>query len=134
MSLTTFRQAVAADIAAALGIARVIDGRVEGPAEREDIVCSWPVGKTESRDSAHLEEIEVAVRVLKAFRQERDPKKPHDPAPLEAALEAIQAGSSDIQASAGPWFWRPVELTIDMDAQAVDVRVVGTQWNQFAQV
>jgi hypothetical protein len=134
VSLTSFRQLVAAEIAGILDIQTVMNGRVEGPLERYDMVCSWPIRKAEQEDAVDLEDILVAVRVLRAWDQERQPEVPFDPAQLEADAEAVQVGSYDIQASAGPWLWRPTEFAFDVEAQRLDIAIYATQRNLFAQL
>lgn len=133
MSLTTFRQAVAARAGTALSIATVLDGKLEGPVQRRDVVCSWPARKGELPDDADLEELEVFVRVLTAYVQRVDDETPWDPGPLETIAETLQAGLDDIQTAAGPWFFRLVEVEIDVDRQSVTGRVLGWQRNLFAQ-
>jgi hypothetical protein len=133
VTLTSFRQTVAAEIAAIVGIARVVNGRVEGPQEQYDLVCSWPLRIVEFDEDVNLEEIYVAVRVLRAWNQQRQPEVPFDPGQLEVDAELIQTGSYDIQATAGPWLWRPQEFAFDLEEQRLDVAVYAQQVNLFAQ-
>lgn len=130
MSLTTFRQAVATQVATATGISAVVNGRVDISPER-DLVCSWPVEIREVDDQADEEELEVYVRVCKQALQQHDPSVPLDPAVLETIAEQIQTGLVAGQVAAGPWFHRPDQITIDVDARTVTARVVGRQYNLF---
>jgi len=134
VSYTTFRQHVANEIAGALGITSVVDGAVAGPIERSDMVCSWPLGVRESDDSVDVEEIEIAVRILRAWQQQLDPGAPIDPSPLEETMETLKSTSHNIQTTSGPWFWRPVEVEADLAEWHITARVVGWQYNLFEQV
>jgi hypothetical protein len=133
VSLTSFRHTVAAEIATIVGVGLVVDGRVEGPLEQYDMVCSWPLRIVEFDEDVNLEDIYIAVRVLRAWNQERQPEVPFDPTRLETDAELIQTGAYDIQASAGPWLWRPQEFAFDLDEQRLDVAVYAQQPNLFAQ-
>jgi hypothetical protein len=131
MSLSSFRQQVAAQIAAAVSVTTVVDGRVEGPVAERDLVCSWPVAVREADGQADEEELEIWVRVCKQALQQHDPAVPLDPGPLETIVEQIQTGLVAGQTSSGPWFLRPVELLVDLDARTVTCRVIGRQYNLF---
>lgn len=133
MSLTTFRQAVAAQAGLSLGIGTVVDGKLDGPVQRRDIVCSWPLRKAELADNVDLEELEIALRVLKVYPPRVDDETPIDPGPLETIAETLQTGLDNIQTTAGPWFFRVVELALDVDRFCVTARLVGWQRNLFAQ-
>lgn len=130
MSMTSFRQTVAAQVATAVSIATVVDGRVDVSPER-DLVCSWPSEIREIDGQADEEELEVFVRVCKQALQQHDPAVPIDPGPLETIGEQIQTGLVAGQTTSGPWFLRPDQILFDTDARTVTARVVGRQYNLF---
>ncbi len=133
MSLTTFRQTVADTVGNALGIPpeQRVDGKLEGPLEQGPILCSWSEVVRE-KDEVDLEEVEVLLRVLLPYVERTDPAMAIDPAPLEEIVETIQTSLRDVETTAGPSFgFRPVLLTIDVDARRVTALLVGTQFNPF---
>lgn len=131
MTLTSFRQGVANELAADLGITLVVDGRCEGPFTQE-LICSWSPGKAPYPTDVNLEQVEVRVRVFKAPPPRRhDAQLPFDPAPLEELAETIQTALKDKRTALGPWYFQLLELRIDDERWCVELQLVGLQDNLF---
>lgn len=130
MSLTTFRKAVQDELAADLGIT-FVPGLLEGPIENRDLGCVYAAGKSEVSDHVDDELIELRVRVFKRYQQQVDPELPLDPSALEALVESVQNALDDKQTTLGPWFLRVTRAEIDLEAQGIEVTVVGWQANVF---
>lgn len=133
MSMTTFRQGVAAVLATATGIT-FKDGRIIGPVDTGDIGCTYPVDKAEMGGNVDVEEITIRARILKQWQGQLDPTVPVDPAPLEELAETIQSALTGSQTTLGPWFCRVVRVDFDLDSWAVDALVVGWAYNLLEQV
>jgi len=131
VSLTSFRVTLGSVLSDAFGVDHV-SGRVEGPVDRA-LLCTWPASIRENSDDVNLQDVEVNVRMLLQFRQQHAPESPVDPADLEEAAEQLQQVLADVQTEAGPWFFRPVDIELDVDARQVTARCVGTQFNGFPQ-
>lgn len=123
-TLSSFRAAVQAQLAAALGIAFVA-GRLEGPIQGRDLGCVFPAAVAEVSPNVSEETLELRARVFKRFQQQLDAETPVDPAPLEALAEQIQAAIKAVETTLGPWFARVTRVDIDTQRQSVEAVIVG---------
>lgn len=132
MSLTSFRETIAATLSNGLGIP-FVPGKLEGP-QKHDIGCTFPDRKGEFPENVDLEQLQIFVRVYKKFERSRNQERPRDPAELEAIAEQIQTLLYPQQTSAGPWFFRVTEIEFDMDDNGLQALIVSWESNLFKQV
>ena len=129
-TVTAFRQALAADLAAALGIT-FLEGKLEGPQTGAvDIGCTWP--GTIQRDSAdaNRQEIFVFARVFKVFAIQRTPETPlPDPVLLEALAETVQTTIRANRTANGMWFMWLERIDFDMESNSFTCLIGTTQQN-----
>lgn len=128
MSMTSFREAVAAMLSAELGI-DFVPGRIEGPVEGKDLGCTFPLRVSEEQGFIQQQNLFVGVRVFKAARTRQSPSKAFDPAPLEELAEQIQLALAKHQTGYGAWFQRVTEIEFDSELRMVEAAVLGVQQN-----
>jgi hypothetical protein len=144
MSLTSFRQAVAAELQADLRASglvgattfKILPGEpLAGPKDTTHGYC-WAPARAENEDNANQEHLELRVRVYKRYtgRQQPSPTRVIDPSDLEALGEAIYESLREKQAADfGVWFLRCVATEIAAAERYVEVTIVALQSNLFAQ-
>jgi hypothetical protein len=131
VTMTATRVAIQNALQTAFGI-NFVGGKINGPVERGDVGCVFPIGKREVSGDVSLENPLFQVRVLSAVRRRRGAKDPKDPAKLEGWAELIQTTLGNAAAlTFGPWYVRVQEVSIDVDLGQVDAIVIGWQANVF---
>jgi hypothetical protein len=133
VSLTSFRQALAAHLATELEV-QFLDGYMDQPVQRQEVGCTYPMDKRRDGDQANDEIIRVGVRF---FQRHQAPAGRHsgadpdrvDPARLEQVAELVQEAIADVQTGLGPWFcwWESTEF--DWETQGIEVIVGARQFN-----
>lgn len=132
-ALTLFRQAVQTQLQTALGI-EFVPGRVDGPVQRQDLGCVWPVGVVEREENVGEQILTVQARVFKKYVENaRDSSKPYDPVELEQLQDDATEALDDIQTTAaGVWFFRVTEREILYDDRGVELTILGWSANDFS--
>ncbi len=70
-------------------------------------------------------QMEVRVRVFRAYEQQIDPEHPVDPKPLEDYVSRIQESVQAHQTGLGAWYMRMISAQIDPITQGVECAIVG---------
>jgi hypothetical protein len=131
VTTTVFRQAVAAHLADALGI-RFVDGPLEGPIEKRDLACTYPVQEDENPDNTIEEVVTIGVRVFQAYVTQRAPESPIDPSKLEAWAWLAKLTLAHPWGDLGVWYARVTRTEYDMEQQGFDMTIIGWQENPQA--
>lgn len=138
MSLRSFREAVAAELGADLGI-NILPGRLEEPSTRRDVGSCWTVGVTENPRNVQEELLTLGLRIFKRapLSRDRTPDELYDPGELEDLVEAIQLALRDRQTTLaqehGIWFFRLTAAELDPQLRKVEAELAGIRSNLFAQ-
>lgn len=119
--LTTFREAVRAELATDLGI-RIQAGRITGPV-RERVGCVFPGSRSERDEDVSQADVELRVRIFQPHDPQRERTVPLDPALLEADAQAVIDSLKDKQfdelGAPDVWFLRVVAEEYDLEDEHV---------------
>jgi hypothetical protein len=130
---TSFRLALALDLAAALGV-DVVPGVIDGPVE-QDVACVFPGSEAELETDANYLDFRVVVRVFRSFVPPTEPTYPADPSALEDLAWTIRTSLSPAVAThtAGVTvFYRVVSVDFLNDEQGIEAVVAAQIPNPFA--
>ena len=131
-TVTGVRSLIRDELAGELGV-EFVDGKLEGPVERQDIGCVWAEGAQEQEDNVLYQWVTIMARVFLNYTMNRRGTRPLDPLPLEDLAERIQLSLRDKQAT--EFGCEQLTVTgygIDHERQAVEVTIMVNMLNPFS--
>lgn len=129
VSTTVFRDQVALMIGDALGGMRVVPGMLEGPIEKRDLACVFPLLEEENDENTNEEILTIGIRVYQAFKPPTPTGPPYDPVRLEEWTLAVKQALAGPWGSLGVWYARVTRVEYDLETQGAEITVVGWQDN-----
>lgn len=131
--LTEFREAIQAQLEAAIGIPFVA-GTINGPVGDRNIGCVWVASVNNMDDLIDVQTIDLRVRAFRQWKQETTPGyQPEHVEALETLAEQVQTGLAAIQASlASVWYFHVVGVELDLETMGVEASLIAYQQNPMA--
>jgi hypothetical protein len=128
VTTTVFRDQLTLFLAEATGV-RFEHGMIEGPVERRDVACTFPITEEEFDENTTMEVVTVGVRFYQAYVTQTAVEKPVSPAKLEAWSMQVKEALRDPWGSLGVWYCRVTRTEYDLETQGVQFTIIGWQEN-----